>query len=158
MTGTLAAGIQSSIGNVATGSLFAQAQFTAMGGGVAAIFPVIGAAVTGILAMAIYKFFTSTATGTRIASASLVAGKAVVRKLRKAGVAAYGFFKSAVTKAAKVVGVFLDTGGTTTGILATASAIAYKLLDFLQLENHLPSSWIKLMKYVHSLWVRVCHV
>lgn len=152
MSGTLAAGIQSSIGNVTAGSLFALAQSTAMGGGVATIFPVIGAAVTGILAIggtAVYKFFTSTATGTRVAAASLATGRAVARKLTKAGVAAYGSFKSAVTRATKVAAVFLAASGVTTGIVAMSSAIAYELLNFPRVGKRLPSSWIKLLKYVY---------
>jgi len=47
--GTLAAGIQSGIGNVAAGSLFASAQAAAMGGGIAVVFQAIGGVVTGIM-------------------------------------------------------------------------------------------------------------
>jgi len=50
--GTLAAGIQSGIGNVAAGSLFAGAQAAAMGAGFPVIFSVIGGAVTGVLGAA----------------------------------------------------------------------------------------------------------
>ena len=47
--GTLAAGIQSGIGNVAAGSLFATAQGAAMGAGTPVVAQVIGGVVTGIM-------------------------------------------------------------------------------------------------------------
>ena len=51
--GTLAAGIQSSIGNVAAGSLFATVQGAAMGAGIPALAQVIGGAVTGVVGLAV---------------------------------------------------------------------------------------------------------
>jgi hypothetical protein len=47
--GTLAAGIQSGIGNVVAGSLFAGAQSTAMGVGVPVLGKAIGGAVSGVV-------------------------------------------------------------------------------------------------------------
>ena len=49
--GTLAAGIQSGIGNVAAGSLFAGAQATAMGGAIPFIIHAIGGIITGIIGL-----------------------------------------------------------------------------------------------------------
>jgi hypothetical protein len=49
LLGTFAAVIQSGIGNVAAGSLFAGAQATAMGAGVPILGQVIGGAVTGVI-------------------------------------------------------------------------------------------------------------
>ena len=51
ISGTLAAGIQSGIGNVAAGSYFAGAQATAMGAGVPVIAQAIGGTVTGIVGL-----------------------------------------------------------------------------------------------------------
>ena len=51
--GTLAAGIQSGIGNVAAGSLFAGAQATAMGAAVPVLGHAIGGAVTGGIGMSV---------------------------------------------------------------------------------------------------------
>ena len=56
MLGTLAAGIQSMIGNVAAGSLFATAQATAMGAGTPVIAQVVGGAVTGVVGVAAALF------------------------------------------------------------------------------------------------------
>lgn len=56
MLGTLAAGIQSSIGNVAAGSLFATAQSVAMGGGIPILWTICGGvvgAVVGAVGMAV---------------------------------------------------------------------------------------------------------
>lgn len=53
LLGTLAAGIQSGIGNVAAGSLFATAQATAMGAGVPALAQAVGGAVTGVVGLAV---------------------------------------------------------------------------------------------------------
>jgi len=47
--GTLVAGIQSGIGNVVAGSLFATAQGAAMGAGTPVVAQVIGGVVTGIM-------------------------------------------------------------------------------------------------------------
>jgi len=49
--GTLAAGIQSGIGNVVAGSLFAGAQATAMGAGIPFIIQAIGGIITGIIGL-----------------------------------------------------------------------------------------------------------
>ena len=57
MVGTLAAGIQSTIGNVAAGSLFATAQATAMGAGIPVLANAIGGAVTGVVGVAIAVVF-----------------------------------------------------------------------------------------------------
>ena len=54
--GSIAAGIQSSIGNVAAGSLFAGAQSVAMGGALPAAVTAVGAGVSGVGA-AIVVFF-----------------------------------------------------------------------------------------------------
>ena len=54
--GTLAAGLQSGIGNVAAGSLFATAQGTAMGAGIPVLGQVIGGAVTGVVGAAAALF------------------------------------------------------------------------------------------------------
>jgi len=56
MLGTLAAGLQAGIGNVAAGSLFAAAQAATMGGGIPVLFGIIGGVVTGVLAMAAAGF------------------------------------------------------------------------------------------------------
>jgi hypothetical protein len=53
MSGTLAAGIQSTIGNVAAGSLFATAQGAAMGAGIPIIAQAIGGTVTGVVGLAV---------------------------------------------------------------------------------------------------------
>jgi hypothetical protein len=53
MSGTLAAGIQSTIGNVAAGSLFATAQGTAMGAGIPVLAQAIGGTVTGVIGLAV---------------------------------------------------------------------------------------------------------
>jgi len=47
--GTLAAGIQSGIGNVAAGSLFATVQGAAMGAGTPVVAQAVGGAVTGVV-------------------------------------------------------------------------------------------------------------
>ena len=52
MLGTLAAGLQSGIGNVIAGSLFATAQGTAMGAGIPIVANVVGGAVTGVMGLA----------------------------------------------------------------------------------------------------------
>lgn len=57
MVGTLAAGIQSTIGNVAAGSLFATAQATAMGAGIPVLANAIGGAVTGVVGVAVAVVF-----------------------------------------------------------------------------------------------------
>jgi hypothetical protein len=57
MVGTLAAGMQATIGNVAAGSLFATAQATAMGAGVPVLAQAIGGTVTGVVGLAVSKFF-----------------------------------------------------------------------------------------------------
>ena len=49
--GTLAAGIQSGIGNVAAGSLFASVQGAAMGAGIPVVAQVVGGAVTGVVGL-----------------------------------------------------------------------------------------------------------
>ena len=54
--GTLAAGIQSGIGNVAAGSLFAGAQGAAMGAGLPVVANVVGGAVTGVVGLAAAVF------------------------------------------------------------------------------------------------------
>lgn len=51
VAGTLAAGIQSGIGNVVAGSLFAGAQATAMGAGIPVLAQVIGGTVTGAVGL-----------------------------------------------------------------------------------------------------------
>jgi hypothetical protein len=53
MLGTLAAGIQSGIGNVAAGSLFAGAQATAAGAGIPILAQAIGGGLTGFMGMLI---------------------------------------------------------------------------------------------------------
>ena len=53
MLGTLAAGLQAGIGNVAAGSLFAGAQATAMGAAVPVLGQVIGGGVTGFMSAAL---------------------------------------------------------------------------------------------------------
>ena len=50
--GTIAAGLQSGIGNVVAGSLFATAQGTAMGAGIPVLAQVIGGTVTGVMGVA----------------------------------------------------------------------------------------------------------
>ncbi|KAI0264189.1 hypothetical protein BC834DRAFT_970915 [Gloeopeniophorella convolvens] len=47
VAGTIAAGVQAGIGNVAAGSLFALAQSVAMGGGVPAAITALGAGIAG---------------------------------------------------------------------------------------------------------------
>ena len=54
---TVAAGIQSTIGNVAAGSTFAAVQGAAMGAGVPVVLKVVGGAVTGVIGMAIAAVF-----------------------------------------------------------------------------------------------------
>jgi len=49
--GTIAAGIQSGIGNVVAGSLFATAQGAAMGAGTPILAQAIGGTVTGVMGM-----------------------------------------------------------------------------------------------------------
>ena len=51
--GTLAAGIQAGIGNVAAGSLFAAAQGAAMGAGIPVLANVVGGAVSGTVGVVI---------------------------------------------------------------------------------------------------------
>ena len=53
MSGTLAAGIQSSIGNVAAGSLFATAQGVAMGAGIPVLVQTVGGTITGVVGLAV---------------------------------------------------------------------------------------------------------
>ena len=53
MLGSLAAGLQAGIGNVAAGSLFATAQATAMGAGIPVLAQTIGGAVTGVVGLAV---------------------------------------------------------------------------------------------------------
>ena len=53
MLGTLAAGIQAGIGNVAAGSLFAAAQGAAMGAGIPVLANVVGGVVTGVVGAAL---------------------------------------------------------------------------------------------------------
>ena len=52
-SGTLAAGIQSSIGNVAAGSLFATAQGTAMGAGIPVLAQAVGGTITGVVGLVV---------------------------------------------------------------------------------------------------------
>lgn len=52
-SGTLAAGLQSSIGNVAAGSLFAAAQGAAMGAGIPLLAQTIGGVVTGVVGVVV---------------------------------------------------------------------------------------------------------
>lgn len=51
--GTLAAGLQAGIGNVAAGSLFATVQGTAMGAGIPVFAQVVGGAVTGAVGLVV---------------------------------------------------------------------------------------------------------
>lgn len=51
--GSLAAGLQAGIGNVAAGSLFAGAQATAMGAGIPILAQAIGGTVTGVVGAAL---------------------------------------------------------------------------------------------------------
>lgn len=51
--GTLAAGIQAGIGNVAAGSLFAAAQGAAMGAGIPVLANVVGGVVTGTMGVVV---------------------------------------------------------------------------------------------------------
>ena len=53
MLGTLAAGLQSGIGNVVAGSLFATAQGTAMGAGIPVVAQAVGGTVTGIVGLVV---------------------------------------------------------------------------------------------------------
>ncbi|KAH9980653.1 hypothetical protein BJV74DRAFT_887670 [Russula compacta] len=55
VAGTTAAGMQASIGNVVTGSLFATAQSIAMGGPVPAVIIVAGAGITGVATAAVVR-------------------------------------------------------------------------------------------------------
>ncbi|KAH9067535.1 hypothetical protein EDB87DRAFT_3643 [Lactarius vividus] len=51
VAGTMAAGIQAGIGNVAAGSLFATAQSVAMGGAIPSIITAIGAGLGGVVVL-----------------------------------------------------------------------------------------------------------
>ena len=50
--GSMAAGVQAGIGNVAAGSLFATAQSVGMGGAIPAVVTAVGAGVAGVGAVA----------------------------------------------------------------------------------------------------------
>ena len=53
MSGTLAAGIQSFIGSVAAGGLFATAQGIAMGAGIPVLAQVVGGAIAGVVGLVV---------------------------------------------------------------------------------------------------------
>ena len=99
--GTFAAGVQASIGNVAAGSLFAMAQSTAMGAGVAVAFPAIGGAVTGgltVAGIAVHEFVKSTALDAKIAATLVASREAATRSVTMASAAAYEFLNFSQTK------------------------------------------------------------
>lgn len=57
MLGTFVAGVQSSMGNVAAGGLFATLQGAAMGAGIPASIKVVGGVITGFIGMAAAAIF-----------------------------------------------------------------------------------------------------
>jgi hypothetical protein len=72
-TGSVAAGLQSNIGNVVVGSLFATAQSAAMGGGVPAIVTAVGTGIAGVAGAAA----GATSAGAGVVSMGATAASAV---------------------------------------------------------------------------------